>query len=77
MFNRLRRTLVARAPDLFRIPARLMPFAVQQLVMERLLEDVSFSAGTCGSQEIRIDAAYVDERLRELARNEDLSRYIL
>ena len=46
-------------------------------VMERLLEDVSFSAGTCGSQEIRIDAAYVDERLRELARNEDLSRYIL
>ena len=46
-------------------------------VMERLLEDVSFSAGTCGSQEIRIDAAYVDERLRELARNEDLSRYVL
>ena len=46
-------------------------------VMERLLEDVSFSAGTCGSQEIRINAAYVDERLRELARNEDLSRYIL
>ena len=46
-------------------------------VMERLLEDVSFSAGTCGSQEIRINAAYVDERLREVARNEDLSRYIL
>ena len=46
-------------------------------VMERLLEEVSFNAGTQGHQEIRIDAAYVDERLRELARNEDLSRYIL
>ena len=40
VFNRLRRTLVARAPDLFRIPARLMPFALQQLVMERLLQRV-------------------------------------
>jgi ATP-dependent HslUV protease ATP-binding subunit HslU len=43
-------------------------------VMERLLEDISFDAG---SDTIEIDAAYVDKHLGELASNEDLSRYIL
>ena len=46
-------------------------------VMERLLDEVSFAATNWQSQSITIDAAYVDERLRELSRNEDLSRYIL
>ena len=46
-------------------------------VMERLLEEVSFSAGNKGAESIRIDAEYVDARLTELARNEDLSRYVL
>ena len=46
-------------------------------VMERLLEEVSFSAGNKGAESIRIDAQYVDARLTELARNEDLSRYVL
>jgi ATP-dependent HslUV protease ATP-binding subunit HslU len=46
-------------------------------VMERLLDDVSFDAADLGGRTIRIDAAYVDERLKELAANEDLSRYIL
>jgi len=46
-------------------------------VMERLLEEVSFSAGSAGEQTIRIDADYVDVRLEELAKNEDLSRYVL
>ena len=46
-------------------------------VMERLLEEVSFSAGNKGDESIRIDAQYVDARLTELARNEDLSRYVL
>jgi ATP-dependent HslUV protease ATP-binding subunit HslU len=47
-------------------------------VMERLLEEVSFTAGsTGGARDIRIDAAYVDGRLTELVRNEDLSRYVL
>ena len=47
-------------------------------VMERLLEEVSFSAGNKDCAEsIRIDAEYVDARLNELARNEDLSRYVL
>ncbi len=46
-------------------------------VMERLLEEVSFSAGSGGAQTIAIDASYVDARLAQLARNEDLSRYVL
>ncbi|MDR0380364.1 MAG: ATP-dependent protease ATPase subunit HslU [Candidatus Accumulibacter sp.] len=47
-------------------------------VMERLLEEVSFSAGSKGGEEtIHVDAAYVDARLDELSRNEDLSRYVL
>ena len=46
-------------------------------VMERLLEEVSFSAGSKGAEAIRINAEYVDSRLTELARNEDLSRFVL
>ena len=46
-------------------------------VMERLLDEVSFDAANLGGQTIQIDAAYVDARLGELSRNEDLSRYIL
>ena len=47
-------------------------------VMERLLEDVSFTAGNSTvEQTILIDAAYVDGRLSDLAKNEDLSRYVL
>jgi ATP-dependent HslUV protease ATP-binding subunit HslU len=46
-------------------------------VLERLLEDVSFEAADKSGQEISIDAAYVEEQLGELAKDEDLSRYIL
>jgi ATP-dependent HslUV protease ATP-binding subunit HslU len=46
-------------------------------VMERLLDEVSFDATRLGGQTITIDAAYVDARLSELSKNEDLSRYIL
>jgi ATP-dependent HslUV protease ATP-binding subunit HslU len=46
-------------------------------VMERLLDDVSFEAARLEGQAVTIDAAYVDVRLTELSRNEDLSRYIL
>jgi len=45
--------------------------------MERLLDDVSFDAPNRGGQELVIDARTVDEKLAELARDEDLSRYIL
>jgi ATP-dependent HslUV protease ATP-binding subunit HslU len=46
-------------------------------VMERLLDEVSFDAARLEGQTIHIDAAYVDARLSQLSRNEDLSRYIL
>jgi ATP-dependent HslUV protease ATP-binding subunit HslU len=46
-------------------------------VMERLLDEVSFDAARLGGQSIRIDAAYVDQRLSALSHDEDLSRFIL
>jgi len=46
-------------------------------VIEKLLESISFDAGTRSSGRIVIDAAYVDARLAELAKNEDLARYVL
>jgi ATP-dependent HslUV protease ATP-binding subunit HslU len=48
-------------------------------VIEKLLEEVSFDAGSAAAATvpIRIDAAYVDARLADLARNEDLARYVL
>nr|WP_248679335.1 ATP-dependent protease ATPase subunit HslU [Sinimarinibacterium sp. CAU 1509] len=46
-------------------------------VMERLMEDVAFDAPERPNQSVRIDAAYVDERLGKLAGDDDLSRYIL
>src|SRR5690554_1689302 len=46
-------------------------------LLERLLEELSFSAGDGTSQPVQIDAAYVDKHLGELAKDEDLSRYIL
>ncbi len=46
-------------------------------VMERLLDELSFQAPDLGGQTHVIDAAEVDQRLGELARNEDLSRFIL
>ncbi|THB65463.1 MAG: ATP-dependent protease ATPase subunit HslU [Gammaproteobacteria bacterium] len=46
-------------------------------VMERLLEDISFKAGSETVEKIWIDAAYVESQLSELVEDEDLSRYIL
>ncbi|MGD9945748.1 MAG: HslU--HslV peptidase ATPase subunit, partial [Burkholderiaceae bacterium] len=46
-------------------------------VMEKLLEEVSFTASRLGDQTVTVDAAFVDERLGSLSRSEDLARYIL
>ena len=46
-------------------------------VMEKLLEEVSFEAGKVGLEQVRVDAAYVNEKLGEVAADEDLSRYVL
>ena len=48
-----------------------------QTVMEKLLEDISFDAEERRGEEIRIDAAFVDRQLAAVARNTDLSKYVL
>ena len=45
-------------------------------VMEKLLEEISFDSGRKNAA-VTIDAAYVDQRLGELAKSEDLARYVL
>ncbi|MEJ5226416.1 MAG: ATP-dependent protease ATPase subunit HslU [Thermodesulfovibrio sp.] len=46
-------------------------------VMEKLLEDISFNASELTGQTIKIDAKFVREKLSEIVKSEDLSRYIL
>ncbi len=46
-------------------------------VMEKLLEEVSFESGRIGMERVFVDAAYVNEKLGEVAADEDLSRYVL
>jgi ATP-dependent HslUV protease ATP-binding subunit HslU len=46
-------------------------------VMEKLLDQVSFEAPDLVEKHLTIDGAYVDRMLSEIAKNEDLSRYIL
>ncbi len=46
-------------------------------IMERLLDDVSFSAPEMRDREVVIDAQYVRDRLNPILKDEDLSRYIL
>jgi len=42
-----------------------------------LLEALSFAAPEMGGREVVIDAAYVRDKLNDIVKNEDLSRYIL
>jgi ATP-dependent HslUV protease ATP-binding subunit HslU len=46
-------------------------------VMEKLLDELSFEASDMDATAVTIDEAYVDRMLSDIARNEDLSRYIL
>ncbi len=46
-------------------------------VMEKLLEDISFDASEMKEKQILINREYVTEKLREVLKDEDLSRYIL
>jgi ATP-dependent HslUV protease ATP-binding subunit HslU len=48
-----------------------------QTVMERLLEEVSFTASEKSGAVVKIDAAYVQEKVAPLAKNTDLSKFIL
>jgi ATP-dependent HslUV protease ATP-binding subunit HslU len=48
-----------------------------QTVMERVLDEISFDATDKGGEVISIDAAYVEARVGDLAKNADLSKFIL
>ena len=48
-----------------------------QTVMERILDDISFAATDRAGETVRIDAAYVEKHIGDLAKNADLSRFIL
>jgi ATP-dependent HslUV protease ATP-binding subunit HslU len=48
-----------------------------QTVMERVLDEVSFTASDRFGETIEIDAAFVEKNIGDLARNADLSRFIL
>lgn len=48
-----------------------------QTVMERVLDDISFSASDRGGETIVIDGAFVEKHIGDLAKNRDLSRFIL
>jgi ATP-dependent HslUV protease ATP-binding subunit HslU len=48
-----------------------------QTVMERVLDEISFAAPDKNGETIRIDAAYVQKHVGDLAKNADLSRFIL
>jgi len=46
-------------------------------VMERVLEEISFSASDRGGERVTVDAKYVEKNIGDLARDTDLSRFIL
>ncbi|HVO14399.1 MAG TPA: HslU--HslV peptidase ATPase subunit, partial [Alphaproteobacteria bacterium] len=46
-------------------------------VMERLLEEISFAATDKSGETLTIDAAYVQKQVGDLAKNTDLSKFIL
>ena len=48
-----------------------------QTVMERVLDEVSFSAPDRSGETVKVDAAFVDKHIGDLAKNTDLSRFIL
>jgi ATP-dependent HslUV protease ATP-binding subunit HslU len=48
-----------------------------QTVMERVLDDISFGAPDRSGEAVKIDGEYVRSRVADLAKNADLSRFIL
>ena len=46
-------------------------------IMEKVLEEISFNGPDLKKRNIKIDAAYVRQRLADIVKDQDLSRYIL
>lgn len=67
------------AEDAFKVNERTENIGARRLhtLMEKILEDVSFSAPDKSGTTVIIDDKYVDEHLGDLVENEDVSRYIL
>ena len=53
------------------------PSAGEQRRMERMLDEISFEASDLSGQQIDIDAQYVRDKLADVVKDEDLTRYIL
>jgi ATP-dependent HslUV protease ATP-binding subunit HslU len=69
----------ALAEHAFRVNQTTQNIGARRLytILERLLEELSFSAPERSGEKIKIDAKFVNERLEPITQNEDLSRYIL
>ena len=67
------------AEDAFKVNEKTENIGARRLhtLMEKILEDVSFSAPDKAGSTVIIDDKYVDEHLGDLVENEDVSRYIL
>ena len=50
---------------------------VSRMVMEKLLDEISFEAPDMTERDVTIDEAYVDRMLADIVENDDLSRYVL
>ena len=48
-----------------------------QTVMERVLDEISFAAPDKSGETLKVDAAYIQKHVGDLAKNADLSRFIL
>jgi ATP-dependent HslUV protease ATP-binding subunit HslU len=71
---------VAKLADIaFSVNERVENIGARRLytVLEKLLEELAFEASKLSGQTIKIDAAYVEKRLGELAKHEDITRYVL
>ncbi len=67
------------AQDAFEVNERTENIGARRLhtILEKIVEDISFTAPEHQGEEFIIDEKYVDERLKDLVSDEDLSRYIL
>jgi ATP-dependent HslUV protease ATP-binding subunit HslU len=63
----------------FQVNQRTQNIGARRLntIMERLLEELSFEAPEMGKSRVEIDAAYVKQRLEDISKDEDLSKFIL
>ena len=63
----------------FQVNQRTQNIGARRLntIMERLLEELSFEAPEMGKSRVEINAAYVKQRLEDISKDEDLSKFIL